>query len=155
MKENKTKEFGILEHCQQLQDQEERIEKLEKSIRYHLNRINGHETDIENLQCLVDFPDKLSEEQLAYLKNIRKKKEQQPTDDIDHRGKIVRCKYNKGFETSLTIGQQYYAIPDEVGDRHYMYRVIDNTYPEGGSVNGYLLSKHLFEYVGEEILEGE
>lgn len=55
--------------------------------------------------------------------------------------KIVKCISNENYSVSLTIGQQYVVIEDNVAKEHERIRVIDNT---GES---YLYPINLFETV--------
>jgi hypothetical protein len=55
--------------------------------------------------------------------------------------KFVICVSNNNHPESLIVGRVYRALPDEDAAKHNLIRVIDETYGEPGSEDGYLYCK--------------
>lgn len=59
----------------------------------------------------------------------------------------VRCINNEGYEGSLSKGKIYRVLVSEPSVSATMIRVIDETYGEAGSENGYLFAADRFQSV--------
>ena len=57
----------------------------------------------------------------------------------------VICLDDNGDDISLTIGKVYRTLPDEKAAARSMIRVIDDTFGEAGSEDGYLYLAPMFE----------
>jgi hypothetical protein len=58
--------------------------------------------------------------------------------------KFVICVSNNNRPESLIVGRVYRALPDEDAAKHNLIRVIDETYGEPGSEDGYLYPTSMF-----------
>ena len=72
--------------------------------------------------------------------------------------KFVICLDNGSHPESLIVGKVYLTLPDENAAKAGLIRVLDETFGESGSEDGYLYSKSLFTAItlpkdAENVLE--
>lgn len=63
-------------------------------------------------------------------------------DGAEARAALVECVDNEGYEVDLRVGSVYHMLPDPVGDRRGLLRVVDETGDD------FMFPKRCFQFLG-------